>query len=108
MSDRRKAPRFAFSSPARAQLYVAHDVQIHRNGPEQLTVVSSVGSPNGEELALRLCRPDGTVVTLTVCTIGSRPIVDDSGVRYQIDLRVCGTGEAQTEAWSWGGGRGDQ
>jgi len=108
MSDRRKAPRFAFSSPAQAQLYVAHDVQIQRNGPEQLTVVSSVASPKGEELALRLRGPDGSVVTLQVRTIDSRPIVDDRGVHYQIDLQICSAGQAVTEEWSWVGGRGDQ
>ena len=89
MSDRRKAQRFAFSSPADAHLHFAQDVTIERSDAQHLTVLSTVASAAGEELALRLRGPDGGVISVSVRTLASQLVVLDGGsLRYRLDLQV--------------------
>jgi hypothetical protein len=89
MSDRRRASRFAFETPAKARLHVLQDVVIERSSPRQLTVLATGSSSPGEELAMRIRAADGRTVTLAVCTVTSRPVmIDGAGLRYRLDLRV--------------------
>ena len=89
MSDRRKARRFAFETPAKARLHVLQDVVIERSSQGQLTVLATGSSSPGEELAIRIRATDGRTVTLSVCTVTSRPVmIDGTGLRYRLDLRV--------------------
>jgi hypothetical protein len=91
MSDRRKARRFVFETPAKARLHVLQDVVIERSNSRQLTVLATASSSPGEELAMRIRAGDGRTVTLTVCTVTSRPVmIDGTGLRYRLDLRVLG------------------
>lgn len=94
MSDRRQAQRFALSSPAHAQLHLAHDVVIERSDAGSLTVLAAASSIAGERFALRLRGPDGRIATVRVCTRASRLVMLDGGsVRYRLDLDVL-DGEA--------------
>jgi hypothetical protein len=89
MSDRRKARRFAFATPARAQFHLLQDVVIERSAPDGLTVLAAESSVPGERLAVRIRGTDEQVVTLAVQTIDSRPVmVDGSGLRYRLRLQV--------------------
>lgn len=89
MSDRRQAQRFALSSPAHAQLHLAHDVVIERSDAGSLTVLAAASSSVGERFALRLRGPDGRMATVPVCTRTSRLVLLDGGsVRYRLDLDV--------------------
>ena len=91
MSDRRQAQRFALSSPAHAQLHLAHDVVIERSDAGSLTVLAAASSSAGETFALRLRGPDGRIATVRVCTRSSRRVLLDGGsVRYRLDLEVLG------------------
>ena len=89
MSDRRQAQRFAFSSPAHAQLHLAQDVVIERSDATGLTVLSATSSMAGEQFAMRLRAFDGRIATVSVCTRASRPVLLEGGsVRYRLDLQV--------------------
>ena len=89
MSDRRQAQRFAFSSPAHAQLHLAQDVVIESSGAKSLTVLSSVSSITGEQFAMRLRATDGRMATVSVCTRTSRPVLLEGGsLRYRLELQV--------------------
>jgi hypothetical protein len=90
MSDRRKAPRFAFTNPAAAHIRLVQDVIIERSDPEGLTVLSPTSSLAGEELALRLRGPGERMATIRVRTLASQPVVTGSSLQYRIDLRVLG------------------
>ena len=103
MSDRRQAQRFAFNSPAHAQLHLAHDVVIESSGARSLTVLSSVSSVTGEQFAMRLRATDGRMATVAVCTRASRPVLLEGGsLRYRLELQVldaaCGTPPASETA----------
>jgi len=96
MADRRKAPRFAFASPAQAHLHLTQDVVIERSSANQLTVLAAASSTTGEQLALRLRATDGRIATVPVCTLASRPVILDGGsIRYRLDLQVVDAGTPQ-------------
>ena len=88
MSDRRRAQRFAFTSPATAHLHLVRDVVIVESGAECLTVLSPSTSPAGETFALRLRGTEGREATVPVRTVASQPVVVGGLVQYRIDLRV--------------------
>jgi len=89
MSDRRQAQRFAFTSPAHAQVHLAQDVVIERSDARSLTVLAAASSIAGERFAMRLRAPDGRMATVTVRTRASRLVLLEGGsVRYRLDLQV--------------------
>ncbi len=91
MSDRRRAQRFAFSSPAAAHLHLVRDVIIVESDGERLTVLSPSSSPTGETFALRVRGTEGREATVPVQTVASQPVVVSGCVQYRIDLRVIDT-----------------
>jgi hypothetical protein len=96
MSDRRRAQRFAFSSPAAAHLHLVRDVIIVESNGEWLTVLSPSSSPAGETFALRVRGTEGREATVAVQTVASQPIVVSGCVQYRIDLRVIDTASTAT------------
>ena len=88
MSDRRRAQRFALTSPVTAHLHLVRDVVIVESCAECLTVLSPSMSPAGETFALRLRGTEGRAATVPVRTVASQPVVVGNTVQYRIDLRV--------------------
>jgi hypothetical protein len=88
MSDRRRAQRFAFRSPATAHLHLVRDVVIEEGGAECLTVLSPSTSPAGETFSLRVRGTEGREATVAVRTVASQPVIVGGSVQYRIVLRV--------------------
>lgn len=88
MSGRRRHARFAVAQPWEGTLRILRDVTVVDDADARGLLVFShaIGVP-GEVVALELAGA-GTVVTLVVCVVESRPVVVDGAVRHALRLTV--------------------
>ena len=76
-------------------LYLSEDIVIERISKTEITVLSSVGVTQGEELQLWLHHPGGESEAIVAKAIERTPALVDGMVRHRVRLSVLRPREAQ-------------
>jgi len=76
-------------------LYLSEDIVVERISKTEITVLSSVGVAQGEELQLWLHHPGGESEAIVAKAIERTPALVDGLVRHRVRLSVVRPGEAQ-------------
>jgi hypothetical protein len=91
--DRRRARRIAFPGGAPAELRVVEDIVVERVSARELTALSSVGVPRGEEVQVWLHYADGDSRHVRARSIERTPAIVEGVVRHRIRLAIVEPGE---------------
>lgn len=95
MTDRRRARRIAIREGAEGVLYLSEDVVVERVSKTEITVLSSTGMTQGEELQVWLHHPDGESEAIVAKAIERTPALVDGLVRHRVRLSVQQTRETK-------------
>ena len=95
MTDRRRARRIAIREGADGVLYLSEDIVVERISKTEITVLSSVGVTQGEELQLWLHHPGGESEAIVAKAIERTPALVDGLVRHRVRLSVLRPREAE-------------
>jgi hypothetical protein len=88
MIDRRRTPRRPVLDAAIGSLRVVNDVEIHRLGPTEVTILTDACVPRGERLQLHVQGAGGTGVDLLVEALEHRASVASGRVRQRVRLQI--------------------
>ena len=95
VTDRRRARRIAIREGAEGTLFLCEDIVVERISKTEITVLSSVGVTQGEELRLWLHHPDGDSEAIVAKAIERTPALVDGMVRHRVRLSVLRPREGQ-------------
>jgi hypothetical protein len=95
VTDRRRARRIAIREEAEGVLYLSEDIVVERVSRTEITVLSSAGVAQGEELQVWLHHPDGESEAIVAKAIERTPALVDGMVRHRVRLSVLRPKEAQ-------------
>jgi hypothetical protein len=95
VTDRRRARRIAIREGAEGVLYLSEDIVVERVSKTEITVLSSVGMTQGEELQVWLHHPDGESEAIVAKAIERTPALVDGMVRHRVRLSVVRSKEAE-------------
>ena len=95
VTDRRRARRIAIREGADGVLYLSEDIVVERISKTEITVLSSVGVTQGEELQLWLHHPGGESEAIVAKAIERTPALVDGMVRHRVRLSVLRPREAE-------------
>ena len=76
-------------------LYMSEDIVVERVSKSEITVLSTVGVAQGEELQVWLHHPDGESEVILAKAIERTPALVDGMVRHRVRLSVVRSKEAQ-------------
>ena len=76
-------------------LYLSEDIVVERVSRTEITVLSSVGLTQGEELQVWLHHPDGESETIVAKAIERTPALVDGTVRHRVRLSVLREKESE-------------
>lgn len=85
--------RLPVSEVAIGSLRVVQDVEIHRLGPSEVTILTDGRVPPGERLLLQIPQAGGAPVNLWVQAVEHRAWIGAGRVRQRVRLQVLRTPE---------------